>query len=128
MYPGNKVRIHLRLKAHRHQYKRISFHIKYTAIYTEKTIKSASRQQKDKDMFNPNNHGNDASNVRVRKLVPSAQVNHMTRTVQQTQDPGPDKLTILLAVAVPVVLIFILVVLLIAYYNYYIDKKEKECG
>jgi hypothetical protein len=100
----------------------------------EKSAKFAPQQIPDKEMLTHyiedkkkqrNNHDNDASNVRVRKLVPSAQV---TRVAQPTQDPGPSKLTILLAVAIPVVLIFILVVLLIAYYNYYTDKKKKESG
>lgn len=70
------------------------------------------------------NHDNDAHKVRVRKLVSNAQ----ETTVVPTEDPQPSKLTILLAVAIPVVMIFILVVLSIAYYNCYNDQKQQESG
>ena len=129
---GDKIRIHLRVKSGRET----SLELRYSTMLREKSTKFA-QQRSDEDMIThvikdnaqrPGNHGNDASNIRVRKVVPSARVTDVTVTAQPTQDPGPSKLTILLAVAIPVVLIFMLVVLLIAYYNYYTDQKQKESG
>ena len=127
---GDKIRIHLRFKSGGQP----SFVLRYS---TGRKSTKFAQQRSDKDMIThyilddaerPGNHGNDANKIRVRKLVPSAQVTDVTMTAKPTQDPGPSKLTILLAVAIPVVLIFILVVLLIAYYNYYTDMKQKESG
>ena len=132
----DKVRIHLRLKAG-NQTGKTRFVMKYSTMSGEKSPKFAPRQKSDKDMLTHHivgnarqtrHHDNDATKVRVRKLVPTAPVTDVTSTVKPTQDPGPSKLTILLAIAIPVVLIFVLVVLLIAYYNYYTDMKQKESG
>ncbi|XP_028398833.1 uncharacterized protein LOC114522361 [Dendronephthya gigantea] len=74
-----------------------------------------------------NDNSNEPRNIRVRKRVPGDEGSDVTAQRTQ-QDPGPSKLTIILAVAIPVVLIFLGVVLLIAYYYYYTDKKQKESG
>ena len=103
----------------------------------KKSTKFAPKQKSDKDMLThyieknarqTRHHDNNAAKARVRKLVPTVPVTDVIKTVEPTQDPGPSKLTILLAIAIPVVLIFVLVVLLIAYYNYYTDMKQKESG
>ena len=131
VFGGDKIRIHLRLKPGNEKTE-ISLVMKYNTVTVNMSPKFAPQEKTDKDMLTyhkePKNHNNDISNVRVRKLVPGSQVTDVTTAAQPTQTPGPSKLTILLAVAIPVVLIFILVVLLIAYYNYYTDKKQHESG
>ena len=130
---ANKVRIHLNLKAGSRT-GNTSFVFRYAMMYSGKTTEFATQENKDMQdriiedhaRYSGNDDGNEPSNIRLRKQVPSDKVNDIT--AKRTQDPGPSKLTIILAVAIPVVLIFLGVVFLIAYYYYYTDKKQKESG
>ncbi|XP_028417689.1 uncharacterized protein LOC114542142 [Dendronephthya gigantea] len=121
---ANKVRIHLSLKAGSRRTGNTSFVFKYAIMSSEKTTELATHGNKD---IPGNDNSNEPRNIRVRKRVPGDEGSDVTAQRTQ-QDPGPSKLTIILAVAIPVVLIFLGVVLLIAYYYYYTDKKQKESG
>lgn len=68
--------------------------------------------------------------IRVRKIPPTAQQGVSTvknpESTDDDKEQGPSKLTVLLAVAVPVVMIFVLVVLIIAYYNHVVENKQTQ--
>ena len=69
------------------------------------------------------------NSLREGRMMPttkgSARVKKFDSSVDD-KESGPSKLTVLLAVAIPVVMIFIFVVLVIAYYNHMIDKKQMQ--
>lgn len=68
--------------------------------------------------------------IRVREVPPSRKQGVPTaknsKSADDDKEQGPTKMTVLLAVAIPVVMIFILVVLIIAYYNHVVEDNQMQ--
>lgn len=135
---GERVKIHLRLTVGT-KFQNNGFTIIYTRVSSgetrnvplEKVTTKKSDDQPLENMAQYTGGKLQDSKTRVRKVVPTitdvaSPSGKPSGAVMDNEEVGPSKLTVLLAVAIPVVMIFIFVVLVIAYYNHVVEKRQLQ--